>query len=108
MRRSTAGACARLPARMVDRVQPDEPAQSRGEQESGQGDGVLAVTVGTLAWAVALVVTFCLRNRLRAAGAQWWVWTCATGFALGLFGTWWVRRRRDRLAAPRTTGSEAA
>jgi predicted lysophospholipase L1 biosynthesis ABC-type transport system permease subunit len=89
-------------------MQPDEPAQSRGEDEPAQADGVVAATVGTALWAVALVVTFLLRDRLRNSGAQWWVWTCATGFGLGLLGTWWVRRRRDRLAARPVNRSEDA
>ncbi len=66
---------------------------------SDQTDGVVPVTVGTVVWGVALVVTFALRDRLAESGSQWWVWTCATGFGLGLFGCWWVRRRRAHLAA---------
>ena len=64
-----------------------------------QTDAVVPVTVGTVVWGVALVVTFSLRDRLQAHGAGWWVWTCAVGFGLGLFGCWWVRRRRARLEA---------
>jgi hypothetical protein len=76
-----------------------------------QTDAVVPVTVGTVVWGVALVVTFLLRDRLDAHGTGWWVWTCAVGFGLGLFGCWWVRRRRARLEAlaagsstPRETG----
>lgn len=61
-----------------------------------QTDAVVPVTVGTVAWGIALVVTFLLRGRLAESGSQWWVWTCAVGFGLGLFGCWWVRRRRSR------------
>jgi hypothetical protein len=67
---------------------------------SGQTDGVVPVTVGTVVWGAALIVTFMLRGRLAESGTQWWVWTCATGFALGLFGCWWVRRRRALLSSP--------
>jgi hypothetical protein len=70
-----------------------------------QTDAVVPVTVGTVVWGVALVVTFLLRERLADHGAEWWVWTCAVGFGLGLFGCWWVRRRRARLA--RRAGSAA-
>jgi hypothetical protein len=77
-----------------------------------QTDAVVPVTVGTVVWGVALVVTFLLRDRLQAHSAGWWVWTCAVGFGLGLFGCWWVRRRRARLeaaaaAAPSTTAATA-
>jgi hypothetical protein len=66
---------------------------------SDQTDGVVPVTVGTVLWGIALVVTFLARGRLAESGSQWWVWTCATGLGLGLFGCWWVRRRRAAIAA---------
>jgi ABC-type nickel/cobalt efflux system permease component RcnA len=55
---------------------------------------VLPVTVGTVLWAVALVVLLPFRSRLRADGTDWWIWVCVTGVLLGLAGSWWVRRRR--------------
>ena len=70
-----------------------------------QTDAVVPVTVGTAIWGIALVVTFALRERLAQSDAQWWVWTCAVGFGLGLFGCWWVRRRRSRLDAARRSPS---
>ena len=60
----------------------------------GGADAVLPVTVGTVAWAVALVVATLMRGRLRAAGDGWWIWVCVTGLVLGLLGSVWVRRRR--------------
>jgi hypothetical protein len=63
-----------------------------------QSDAVVPVTVGTVVWAIALIVVFLLRGRLEAHGAGWWVWVCVTGFVLGVFGCWWVRRRRAILA----------
>jgi hypothetical protein len=82
-----------------------ELAASERAVESGpaQGaDAVLPVTVGTVAWAVALVVLLLLRDRLRAAGDGWWIWVCVTGLALGVLGSAWVRRRRatHRRSAP--------
>ena len=70
-------------------------------------DAVVPVTVGTVLWGVALVATLLVRPTLEKHGTQWWVWTCATGFGLGLFGCWWVRRRRARLAEQAGQPSDA-
>jgi hypothetical protein len=54
----------------------------------------------TAGWAVALVVLLIVRNALPA-GSRWWVWTCAAGLGMGLFGLWYVpvlKRRRTRHA----------
>jgi hypothetical protein len=51
----------------------------------------------TAGWAVALVALAIARNALPA-GSRWWVWTCAAGLGLGLFGLWYVpllKRRRS-------------
>jgi hypothetical protein len=57
----------------------------------------------TVAWAVAFLVLLFVRDTLPA-GARWWVWTCAAGLAMGLFGLWYVpvlKRGRERAAAAR-------
>jgi hypothetical protein len=62
---------------------------------------VTAVITG--AWGVALVVLLVLRDQLPA-GERWWIWTCAAGLAMGLFGLWYVprmKRARARSAARR-------
>ncbi|NED82036.1 DUF2530 domain-containing protein, partial [Streptomyces sp. SID11233] len=44
-------------------------------------------------------------------GHLWWLWTCAAGAGLGLFGTWYVRRRDEaikRHAAERAAGQPGA
>jgi hypothetical protein len=59
--------------------------------------------IGTAGWAVALVVLLILGDALPA-GSRWWVWTCATGLAMGLFALWYVprlKRGRERAAALR-------
>jgi Protein of unknown function (DUF2530) len=66
-----------------------------------QSDAVLPVTVGTVAWAVALLVLLPFHSRMAAAGTGWWIWVCVTGLVLGLLGSAWVRRRR---AAYRRSG----
>jgi Protein of unknown function (DUF2530) len=57
----------------------------------------------TAAWAVALVVVLVARDALPA-GSRWWLWTCVTGLAMGLFGLWYVpvlKRGRRRGAERR-------
>jgi hypothetical protein len=64
--------------------------------------------VGTAAWAVALVVLLIARDALPA-GSRWWVWTCVTGLAMGLFALWYVpvlKRGRQRAAAHRDQPSD--
>ena len=60
-------------------------------------DGVRTVLVGTVMWAVALVVLLLLRSRLEESGRQWWLWTCVAGVGLGLLGYEYTRRRRDAI-----------
>ena len=57
----------------------------------------------TAAWAVALVILLILREQIPA-GERWWIWVCAAGLAMGLFGLWYVprlKRARARAAARR-------
>lgn len=61
-------------------------------------DGVRAVTVGTVLWAIAFVVLLSFRADLQAADREWWLWTSLAGAGLGLLGIEYCRRRRDRLA----------
>ena len=66
--------------------------------------------VGTAGWAVALVVLLIVHDKLPA-GSQWWVWTCVTALAMGLFALWYVpvlKRGRARAAAARAQPSESA
>ena len=63
----------------------------------------LVTAVGTAAWAVALVILLILREQIPA-DERWWIWTCAAGLAMGLFGLWYVprlKRARGRAAARR-------
>ncbi len=68
----------------------------------------LVIQVITAGWAVALVVLLIVRGSLPA-GQRWWVWTCAAGLAMGLFGLWYVPRLkhgRARAAATRAQSAE--
>jgi hypothetical protein len=81
-------------------VQPDDPAQPADADLAADlapldVDGVGAITVGTLAWTVGLVMCLIFRAPLADAGLGWWVWVCLAGALLGLPGLWYVRRRRD-------------
>jgi len=70
----------------------------------------LVIQVITAGWAVALVVLLIVRGSLPA-GQRWWVWTCAAGLAMGLFGLWYVpklKRGRARAAARRAAEDEQA
>lgn len=58
-------------------------------------DAVNVVIVGTAIWAVAFVVVLLAGDRVGDE-AQW-LWTCGTGFGLGLIGIYYCRRRRDAL-----------
>jgi drug/metabolite transporter (DMT)-like permease len=69
----------------------------------------LVTIVGTVAWAVALVVLLVLRDQIPA-GQRWWIWTCATGVVMGLFALWFVprlKRGRARSAERRSHGGGA-
>jgi len=70
----------------------------RPDPEPLRTDDVTAVTVGTVAWAVLLVVLLAMYGRLEDDGHESWVWIAAAGFGLGLIGIRHVRRRRDALA----------
>ena len=68
---------------------------------------MLVVTVGTALWAVGLVVTLVLHDRLSEHGNGDWVWIMAAGLFLGLVGIRYVRRRRTALRAAQTDPSRA-
>lgn len=62
---------------------------------SATDDGVGAATVGTVLFAVALVVCLLRREALTARGDQWWIWACASGVLVGVaFRTFASRRAR--------------
>jgi hypothetical protein len=69
------------------------------------------VVTGTITagWALALIILAIVHGRLPA-DARWWLWTCAAGFAMGMFGLWYVprlQRSRARSAARRAEGQAA-
>jgi hypothetical protein len=70
-----------------------------------ESDDVLVITVGTALWAVGLVATLVLHDRLSEHGNGDWVWIMAAGLFLGLVGIRYVRRRRTALRAGQTDPS---
>jgi hypothetical protein len=76
----------------------------------------LVMGVITAGWVIALIVLLIVRSSLPA-GSRWWIWTCGTGVAMGIFGFWYVprlKRARGRKltrpdqpdqSAPRDSGS---
>lgn len=64
-------------------------------------DEVRVVAVGTALWGLALLVLLPFRGRLLDDGRGWWLWTCAAGMSLGLWGLRICLRRR---AARRARG----
>lgn len=76
------------------RFTPPPPLEANDQLVTG------SITVG---WALALIVLLIVRGSLPA-DARWWIWTCVTGLAMGLFGLWYVprfKRGRARAAARR-------
>ena len=66
-------------------------------------DGVTVVTIGTIAWFIALGVLLCLQDRLRHDGHLWWIACAASGAGLGVLGVVNCLRRRSRLARRKAT-----
>jgi hypothetical protein len=74
-----------------------------------EADAVPVIVIGTVAWAVVLVVLLVLRLFGHRPGAHDdWLWIAVAGFGLGLVGLRTVRRRRSALrreaAADPSTG----
>ena len=71
-------------------------------------DGVRTMQVGTVLWALALVVLLLLRDQLEDEGHGWWIWVAVVGLVLGVIGwehTTRRRRRRQRANAASETSA---
>ena len=80
--------------------------QSRPVPPPLEGNDQLMTAVLTACWGVALVVLLLARNHLAAAD-RWWIWTCAAGFGIGIFGFAYVprlKRSRARATERRSSG----
>jgi hypothetical protein len=86
------------------------PGARRPAPPPKEADDRQVTAVITAGWAIAFAVVLAVRHSLPT-GARWWVWTCAFGLAMGLFGLWYVpflKRHRARLAARRGQLSEVS
>jgi hypothetical protein len=63
----------------------------------------------TAGWAIALIVVLVLHAQIPAAD-RWWIWTCAAGTGIGLFGLVYVprlKRSREHAAQHRAQSGSA-
>jgi uncharacterized protein DUF2530 len=68
-----------------------------------EGNDQLVTGIITAGWAIALIVLLIVRDSLPS-DVRWWIWTCAAGLGLGLFGLWYLprlKRSRTRAAQAR-------
>ncbi len=77
------------------------PPPRRPAPEPLETSDVAVVAIGTVLWAIALVLTLVLHDRLVDDGRGDWVWIAAAGLFLGVIGLWHVRRRAARLREDR-------
>ncbi len=63
-------------------------------------DGVSAMAVGTVLWAVALVVLLLTGTRFSDDDG-WWLWVCLVGCGIGAVMVLYTRRRRAVYGAAR-------
>jgi uncharacterized protein DUF2530 len=69
-----------------------------------EGNDQLIAAIGTVAWAVALIVLVSLGHHLPSS-RHWWIWTCVAGMGLGAFAVLYVprlKRSRTRAAEKRS------
>ena len=75
----------------MDLILADPSLRSRDD------DGVVAIAVGTVLWAVALVLLLVFGGQLGGADIDQWILVCAFGAGLGIPGLAIVLARRTRL-----------
>jgi hypothetical protein len=76
------------------------PKPRQPDPEVHESDYRVPAAIGTVAWAIALVVLLAMGDGLPAS-EQWWTGVCVTGIALGVFGFLYIPRlfrKRDEAA----------
>jgi hypothetical protein len=69
-------------------------SERRPDPEPVTTDDRNAMLVGITLWLVGLVLMLLFLHPLILSGNRWWLWTCATGLALGLVGILYTRHRQ--------------
>ena len=71
----------------------------RPDPEPLETDDRWVVVGGVVLWVAAFVVlAVFFRDDLRRHHAEWWLWSCWIGVALGLYGFRFVSRRQHSIA----------
>lgn len=65
--------------------------------ERSDQDAILPVSIGSAAWAVALIVLVSQRAALEAADRGWWIGAAAVGLLSGTLGLAFLVWRRERM-----------
>jgi len=66
-------------------------------------NGITAVTIGTMVWAIALVIFLLAQNWLAGTGRSHWILIALSGVGLGLLGYRYTTNRVRRLGLPDET-----
>ena len=82
--------------------QTREPGPRLSPPPPLEGNDQLVTGIITAGWAIALIVLLIVRSSVPS-DVRWWIWTCAAGLGLGLFGLWYL----PRLKRSRTRAAEA-
>ena len=91
------------------RASPREPREHLTPPPPLEADDRLVTGALTACWAVAAIVLAIMWDSLPS-DERWWIWTCVTGFVMGLFGLWYVpvlKRGRARAARRRAAAVAA-
>lgn len=72
------------------------PGERRPTPPLPEVDDRRPVALGTLAWVALFVLALVFRDDLTSTGRGWWIWTPLCGAGLGLFGLFYLHRRRGR------------
>lgn len=81
-------------------------AGRRPDPQPLETDDRWVVVAGIGLWIIAFVVLAAFfRDDLRRDHAEWWLWSCWIGVALGLYGLRFVSRRQ-RAIAQRRSGAD--